>query len=93
MYLLQEIIYKMKMNSKVYLWNASPKILAILMTNRDLFKFKIAKLVNCTTPHANKILKEFNKIDLTIEKKVGRRVYVELTKKGKQVADNLLKII
>jgi len=79
--------------SKVYLWNASSLILTIIRTKRDLFKFKIAKLANCTTPHANKILKDFNKIGLTIEKRVGRRVYVELTEKGKQVADNLLKII
>ena len=80
------------MESKIYL-AASTSILTLLRTKHDLFKFKIARLANCTNPHTNSILKKFMKMGLTIEKKVGRRIYVTLSEKGKQVADNFLKII
>jgi len=49
----------------------------------------LAKEVDCTYSHAVKILQSLERLGLVIFEKKGRIKLIKLTKKGKEVADNI----
>lgn len=56
----------------------------------------LAKEVDCTYSHAVKILQTLEELELVIFEKKGRIKIIQLTKKGKEVADaieNIQKVI
>ncbi len=53
----------------------------------------IAKEVDCTYAHTVRVLQEMEKNKLIVFKKKGRRKMIELTKRGKDISELLVKII
>ena len=49
----------------------------------------LAKEVDCTYSHAVKILQSLERLGLVVFEKKGRIKLIKLTKKGKEVADNI----
>ena len=47
----------------------------------------LAKEIDCTYSHAVKILQTLEELDLVVFEKKGRIKVIQLTKKGKEVAD------
>jgi len=52
----------------------------------------LAKEVDCTYSHAVKILQSLERLGLVLFEKKGRIKLIKLTKKGKEVADNIEEI-
>jgi len=54
---------------------------------------RIAKDVDCTYSHTVRIIQIFEKSGLLIFEKTGRTKTIQLTKKGRKIAENLNRLI
>jgi len=59
----------------------------------EIYASSLAKQVDCTYSHVVKILQEMEKAKIVSFKKEGRLKILELTEKGKQLADHVAAII
>ncbi len=68
-----------------------PALMLIALKNRSKAKYGsvLAKEVDCTYSHAVKILQTLEKLSLVTFEKQGRIKLIKLTKKGKEVAENI----
>ena len=57
--------------------------------NNTVYASVLAKQIDCTYSHVVKILQEMQKADLINFKKEGRLKLLELTKRGREVANNI----
>lgn len=57
--------------------------------NSQVYASVLAKQIDCTYSHVVKILQEMQKADLINFKKEGRLKLLELTPKGKDIAQNI----
>lgn len=59
----------------------------------DIYASSLAKQVDCTYSHVVKILHEMEKANIVTFKKEGRLKILELTEKGKAIADHVDQIM
>jgi len=64
-------------------------MIALKKLSRIRYGSILAKEVDCTYSHAVKILQTLEKLGLVAFEKKGRIKLIKLTKKGKDVADNI----
>jgi DNA-binding MarR family transcriptional regulator len=64
-------------------------LIALKNVNRAKYGSVLAKEVDCTYSHAVKILQTLEKIGLVVFEKKGRIKIIKLTKKGREVSDNI----
>ena len=62
-------------------------LIALKKSGRTRYGSVLAKEVDCTYSHAVKILQTLEELGLVIFEKKGRIKIIQLTKKGKEVAD------
>ncbi|MBI2044278.1 winged helix DNA-binding protein [Candidatus Pacearchaeota archaeon] len=91
------IINEMKENFDIFFRRKPAMMLVSLKRNsRMRYGSILAKEVDCTYSHAVKILQTLEDLGLVVFEKRGRIKVIQLTKKGKEVADaieNIQKII
>lgn len=71
-------------------------ILILLNTyegEKRLYKSNVARIINCTNSHTSLMVDKLAEMELIRKEREGRRVYITITKKGIEVADNLIKIM
>ena len=68
-----------------------PALMLISLHNAksQVYASSLAKQIDCTYSHVVKILQEMQKAELINFKKEGRLKLLELTKKGKTIAENI----
>ena len=68
-----------------------PAMMLVELKNADanVYASVLAKQIDCTYSHVVKILQEMQKADLINFKKEGRLKLLELTRKGRNVAENI----
>ena len=92
-----EIKIKMKDNFDIFFRRKPALILVSLKKNsRMRYGSILAKEVDCTYSHAVKILQTLSDLSLVVFEKRGRIKVIQLTKKGREVADaieNIQKLI
>lgn len=64
-------------------------LIALKRMNKSKYGSVLAKEVDCTYSHAVKILQTLENIGLVVFEKKGRIKIIKLTKKGKDVAENI----
>ncbi len=64
-------------------------LIALKRVNKAKYGSILAKEVDCTYSHAVKILQNLEEMGLVIFEKKGRIKIIQLTKKGKDVAENI----
>jgi DNA-binding MarR family transcriptional regulator len=64
-------------------------LVALKKLNKSKYGSVLAKEVDCTYSHAVKILQTLEKLGLVTFEKKGRIKLINLTKKGRDVADNI----
>lgn len=64
-------------------------LIALKKMNKAKYGSILAKEVDCTYSHAVKILQTLEKLGLVVFEKQGRIKIIRLTKKGKDVAENI----
>lgn len=64
-------------------------LIALKKMNKSKYGSVLAKEVDCTYSHAVKILQTLEKIGLVVFEKKGRIKIIKLTKKGRDVAENI----
>ncbi len=64
-------------------------LVALKKLNKSKYGSVLAKEVDCTYSHAVKILQTLEKLGLVTFEKKGRIKLIDLTKKGRDVADNI----
>ena len=71
-----------------------PTMMLVELKNADseVYASVLAKQIDCTYSHVVKILQEMEKSGLVAFKKQGRLKLLELTKKGKDIANNIEEI-
>ena len=57
--------------------------------NSEIYASVLAKQIDCTYSHVVKILQEMERADLVSFKKQGRLKLLELTDKGRNIANNI----
>jgi DNA-binding MarR family transcriptional regulator len=67
-------------------------LVSINKSGSEIYASSLAKQVDCTYSHVVKILQQMEKNDLVNFEKRGRLKVLTLTKKGKEVAENIDKI-
>ncbi|MBC8435011.1 winged helix DNA-binding protein [archaeon] len=67
----------------------SMMLIALKKVNKAKYGSILAKDVDCTYSHAVKILQNLEKLGLVVFEKQGRIKIIKLTKKGRDVADNI----
>ncbi len=84
----------MKENFEIFL-RVRPALIfvALLRENGKKDCTQIAKDSDCTYSHAVKILKTFKELGFITTKKNGRKVEVELTKKGREIAERINSVV
>lgn len=68
-------------------------LLQLLKENTKRYASVIAKEVDCTYSHTVRILQEFNKRGLVTFNRKGRQKLIDLTKKGREIAENMKKLV
>jgi DNA-binding MarR family transcriptional regulator len=68
-------------------------LLQLLKENTKRYASVIAKEVDCTYSHTVRILQEFNKRGLVTFDRKGRQKLIDLTKKGREIAENMKKLV
>ena len=88
-YLLEHIYSpKMKDNFDIFFRRKPAMMLVSLKRNsRMRYGSILAKEIDCTYSHAVKILQTLEDLELVVFEKKGRIKIIQLTKKGKEVAD------
>ncbi len=68
-----------------------PALMLLALKNSSKTKYGsiLAKEIDCTYSHAVKILQTLEKLNLVSFEKKGRIKLIKLTKKGRQVAENI----
>ena len=68
-----------------------PALMLVELKNygAEVYASVLAKQIDCTYSHVVKILQEMQKAELINFKKEGRLKLLELTKKGKTIAENI----
>lgn len=64
-------------------------LIALKKLSRARYGSLLAKEVDCTYSHAVKILQTLEKLGLITFEKKGRIKLIKLTKKGREIADNI----
>jgi DNA-binding MarR family transcriptional regulator len=64
-------------------------LVALKKLNKSKYGSVLAKEVDCTYSHAVKILQTLEKLGLVTFEKKGRIKLINLTKKGRDIADNI----
>ncbi len=64
-------------------------LIALKKMNKSKYGSVLAKEVDCTYSHAVKILQTLEKLGLVVFEKKGRIKIIKLTKKGRDVAENI----
>lgn len=64
-------------------------LIALKRVNKAKYGSILAKEVDCTYSHAVKILQTLEELGLVVFEKKGRIKIIQLTKKGRDVADNI----
>ena len=64
-------------------------LIALKKVNKAKYGSILAKDVDCTYSHAVKILQTLERLGLVVFDKQGRIKIIKLTKKGRDVADNI----
>ena len=78
----------MKENFDIFFRRKPAMMLVSLKRNtRMRYGSILAKEIDCTYSHAVKILQTLEELDLVVFEKKGRIKIIQLTKKGKEVAD------
>ena len=78
----------MKENFDIFFRRKPAMMLVSLKRNtRMRYGSILAKEIDCTYSHAVKILQTLEELDLVVFEKKGRIKVIQLTKKGKEVAD------
>lgn len=89
--------YKMKENFDIFFRRKPAMMLVSLKrNNRMRYGSILAKEIDCTYSHAVKILQTLEELGLVVFEKKGRIKVIQLTKKGKEVADaidNIQKLV
>jgi len=85
MYLIQN---KMKDNFDIF-FRRKPALMLVSLKKNTRMRYGsiLAKEVDCTYSHAVKILQTLEDLKLVVFQKKGRIKVIQLTKKGKEVAD------
>jgi len=82
------MLNKMKENFDIFFGRKPAMMLVSLKKNsRMRYGSILAKEVDCTYSHAVKILQTLEELGLVVFEKRGRIKVIQLTKKGKEVAD------
>ena len=80
-------------NTKIFnvFFREKPAMMLVELKNSDanVYASVLAKQIDCTYSHVVKILQEMQKAELINFKKEGRLKLLELTKKGKTIAENI----
>lgn len=81
---------KMKENFDIF-FRRKPAMMLVALKKMSRVRYGsvLAKEVDCTYSHAVKILHSLEKLGLVIFEKKGRIKLIKLTKKGREVADNI----
>ena len=71
-----------------------PAMMLVSLSNSksEMYASSLAKQIDCTYSHVVKILQQMEEADLISFEKQGRLKLLKLTKKGKDVAENINKI-
>ncbi len=64
-------------------------LVALKKMSKSKYGSVLAKEVDCTYSHAVKILQNLEKMDLVTFEKKGRIKLINLTKKGREIADHI----
>jgi len=67
-------------------------LIALNSSNKNRYGSVLAKEIDCTYSHAVKILQTLEEMNLVEFEKQGRVKMIKLTKKGKQVTENIKEI-
>ena len=80
----------MKDNFDIF-FRRKPSLMLVYLKKNTRMRYGsiLAKEVDCTYSHAVKILQTLEKLGLVLFEKKGRVKLIKLTKKGKEVADNI----
>lgn len=70
----------------------SMMLVKIYKSGSEIYASSLAKQVDCTYSHVVKILQQMEKNDLVNFEKRGRLKVLTLTKRGKEVAENIYRI-